>query len=89
MARAYLELLDFILNKKPNEFNFRVVWSHTEQLFCHCCFGELLWEMISLIVMGTQLEQVFKQSRCCGEWQCHHGGSAVAKFNRVKNLAMN
>jgi hypothetical protein len=39
--------------------------------------------------MGTQLEQVFKQSRCCGEWQCHHGGSAVAKFNRVKNLAMN
>jgi hypothetical protein len=25
VARTYLELLDFIFNKKPNEFNFRVV----------------------------------------------------------------
>jgi hypothetical protein len=38
--------------------------------------------------MGTLLEWLFKQSRGCGEQQCHHGES-VAKINPVKNLAMN
>jgi hypothetical protein len=37
--------------------------------------------------MGTQLEWLLKQSRGCGEQQCHHGES-VAKFNHMKNLAM-
>jgi hypothetical protein len=47
-------------------------------------FGVLIWEMISLIVMGTQVEWHFKQLRGCGEQRCHHGDS-LAKFNRVKN----